>query len=46
MFSVLIFRVGFKLENYPNLINTKKNRNTSILVYRKFVEILTCIYTV
>jgi hypothetical protein len=31
MFSVLILEFGIKLENYPNLINTEKNRNTSRL---------------
>jgi hypothetical protein len=41
MSSVLILEFEFKLVNYPNLINIEKNRNTSILDWRKFVEVLT-----
>jgi hypothetical protein len=31
----------FKLEKYPKLINPEKNRNTSILGWRKIIEIHT-----
>jgi hypothetical protein len=41
MISVLIFRVGIKQGNCPNLIKIKKNSYASVLDLRKFIKVHT-----